>query len=68
MGSPPGDGPVVDVSVQQSLGASAVTASGNVYDTGNVTTWRYLGNIFGSGPIAVDPSTMGKVKEKYRDE
>ena len=28
----------------------------------------FMGNIVPGGTVAVDPSTMGKVKSKYRDE
>ena len=30
--------------------------------------WSFGGNLFGSGTLSVDPSTMGKVKGKYKDE
>ena len=48
-----------------------VLGSGDVWvyaSTPGGDMWIDWGNVFGGGPIAVDPATMGNVKAKYKDE
>lgn len=47
-------------------GARVFTANGDVYHEATGGVWVHQSNVFGGGPIPVQPETIGRLKARYR--
>jgi hypothetical protein len=49
-----------------SFGGGIVTANGDVYISGDCTTWSHSSNVFAGGPVSAKEASWGQLKARYK--